>query len=76
MTSQQIIGQCYEQIALTPKGVMPIVTFTIPGPASGDRKKLAKVPGAPFGRIVAEYEKHCLVAFDAKKVLEFIMKTI
>ncbi len=73
MTTQQILEQCYQQIALTPKGVTPIVTFTIPGSASGDKKKLANVPGAPFGRIVAEYPNHCLVAFDANKVVAFML---
>jgi len=61
---------------MTPEGATAIVTFMVPGSATGNKKKLINAPGAPFGRIVAEYEKSCLCAFEAVKVKEFATKQL
>lgn len=68
MTVDDLIVLCEEKIASPIAN--GVVTLMVNGCAHGNTKRLLGVTG----EIVCEYEKSCLCAFDAKKILAAIKK--
>ena len=72
MTTVQLIKDCRRAIDTPSTGGK--ISLMIPGKAYGNTKKF---PCSNIrGEIVCEYDNECLVAFDAAKLLEFILKQL
>jgi hypothetical protein len=75
ISSQQIREQCKIAIAHPHLGgVDAKIRLVIPGQwGNSNRKLLIKAKGAPFGEIISDADdKHVLVAFSAKEVLDWL----